>query len=201
MDASTWVAEYERAWRDRDTASLERLFTANARYLRSAYDEGLTGLDEIRGFWADDTPFTMTSQIVATEGDTAVVRVEVHYCGVEPHEYRDLWIPAVRAGRMRAALRGVGALAGHARLDLARVLTRPGVRESASGVRSRGRAPPGARGGGRAMSTDTPPLPDDETRAHATEPAEGSAAASPAEATDLRLHASEPAEGKDDAGT
>ena len=47
------------------------------------------------------------------------------------------------------------------------------------------------------MSTDTPPLPDDETRAHATEPAEGGPASSTADPTDLRRHASEPAEGED----
>ena len=47
------------------------------------------------------------------------------------------------------------------------------------------------------MSTDTPP-PDDETRAHATEPAEGAAASSTAEPRDVRRHASEPAEGEDD---
>jgi hypothetical protein len=46
------------------------------------------------------------------------------------------------------------------------------------------------------MSTDTPPLPEDETRAHASEPAEG--AASPgARGVDDREHASEPAEGED----
>jgi len=44
------------------------------------------------------------------------------------------------------------------------------------------------------MSTDTP-LPDDETRAHATEPAEGGTA--PATPGDGREHASEPAEGED----
>ncbi|WP_200940503.1 hypothetical protein [Cellulomonas sp. Leaf334] len=47
------------------------------------------------------------------------------------------------------------------------------------------------------MSTDTPPLPDDETRAHTTEPAEGAEVAG--DGTDVRQHATEPAEGKDPA--
>lgn len=47
------------------------------------------------------------------------------------------------------------------------------------------------------MSTDTPPLPDDETRAHATAPAEGAEHVDGG--TDLRRHASEPAEGEDPA--
>ena len=45
------------------------------------------------------------------------------------------------------------------------------------------------------MSTDTPQPVDDETRAHATAPAEG--AESPGQGTDARQHASEPAEGED----
>jgi len=37
-------------------------------------------------------PFTMTSEIVAVDGDTAVVRVEVHYAEPTAQEYRDLWV-------------------------------------------------------------------------------------------------------------
>ncbi len=37
-----------------------------------------------------DEPFTISSEIVALDGDTAVVRVEVHYGGPAPREYRDL---------------------------------------------------------------------------------------------------------------
>jgi len=50
------------------------------------------------------------------------------------------------------------------------------------------------------MSTDTPPVPDDETRAHTTEPAEGATGRQTPERTDERLHASEPAEGEDTPG-
>ncbi|MEZ0447515.1 hypothetical protein [Cellulomonas sp. ICMP 17802] len=45
------------------------------------------------------------------------------------------------------------------------------------------------------MSTDTPPLPDDETREHAEEPAEGAESVDPS--PEVREHASEPAEGED----
>jgi hypothetical protein len=45
------------------------------------------------------------------------------------------------------------------------------------------------------MSTNTPPVPDDETRAHTTEPAEGELAEP--EADDVRQHSSDPAEGAD----
>jgi|GEM_PF-1698437 len=43
----------------------------------------------------------------------------------------------------------------------------------------------------------TEQTPDDETRAHATEPAEGGEATSTADGTDGRHHATEPAEGED----
>lgn len=93
-DAVTgWVEHYERAWRAQDVDDLNRLFTENARYLRSPYDaEPLEGLDAIRGFWLDDTPFEMTATVIAADGANAVVRVHVQYTGDKPQEYRDLWV-------------------------------------------------------------------------------------------------------------
>ena len=66
-DAVTgWVERYEQAWRAQDVDGLDRLFAEDARYLRSPYDpEPLEGLDAIRGFWADPTPFTMTAAVIA----------------------------------------------------------------------------------------------------------------------------------------
>jgi len=92
VDIAAWVGGYERAWRDQDTEGLEQLFTPDATYLRGAYDEGLVGVEQIREFWPDDTPFRMTWDVVAVDGVTAVVRAEVHYLGSRPHEYRDLWV-------------------------------------------------------------------------------------------------------------
>jgi len=92
-DAVTgWVERYEQAWREQDVDGLDRLFADDARYLRSPYAEPLVGLDAIREFWADDTPFTMTATVIAADGADAVVRVEVQYGGDEPQEYRDLWV-------------------------------------------------------------------------------------------------------------
>ncbi|MFG2099247.1 hypothetical protein ACGFJ5_01450 [Micromonospora echinaurantiaca] len=39
-----------------------------------------------------DEVFRMTSEIVAVDGDTAVVRLEVRYGDPVHQEYRDLWI-------------------------------------------------------------------------------------------------------------
>lgn len=91
-DVMGWVAAYERAWREDDAGSLGTLFTQDVRYLRSPYEPALAGLDAVRDFWSDPTPFTMDAEVVAVEGRDAVVRAEVRYGGDEPQEYRDLWV-------------------------------------------------------------------------------------------------------------
>lgn len=90
----TWVAAYEAAWRGEDLRAVETLFTEDARYARSPYDDPLRGHGEIRDFWLVDAgePFTMTVEPVAVDGSTAVVQVEVRYGDPVEQEYRDLWV-------------------------------------------------------------------------------------------------------------
>jgi ketosteroid isomerase-like protein len=89
-----WVAEYERAWRDGDLAAVEQLFTEDAHYRPSPYEESEVGHEAIKAFWLDDegTEFTVSAEPVAVEGHSAVVRVEVHYGDPVHQEYRDLWV-------------------------------------------------------------------------------------------------------------
>ena len=92
-----WIAAYERAWRTAGTESLGALFTEDATYRMSPYEEPATGLPAIAELWerereGPDEPFEMGSEVVAVEGGTAVVRVEVRYGGSDRLEYRDLWI-------------------------------------------------------------------------------------------------------------
>ena len=89
-----WVAGYERAWREGDLDAVARLFTEDARYRRSPYEESEVGHARIRGFWRVDEgrAFTVAAEPVAVEGAAAVVRLEVRYGGDEPQEYRDLWV-------------------------------------------------------------------------------------------------------------
>ncbi len=89
-----WLARYERAWRAPGTDSLSEIFSDEATYQLAPYDEPIAGLDAIAAMWerereGPNEQFTMTSEIVALDGDTAVIRVEVHY---EGREYRDLWL-------------------------------------------------------------------------------------------------------------
>jgi uncharacterized protein (TIGR02246 family) len=92
-----WLAAYETAWRTAETESLAGIFTDDASYIQSPYGEPVAGLDAIRRMWDEeragpDETFTMTTEIVAVDGSTAVVRAEVRYGDPIHQEYRDLWI-------------------------------------------------------------------------------------------------------------
>jgi len=96
-DVIEWLAEYERAWRTAGTGGIGRLFSDDARYRLDPYEPAIEGLDEIAAMWerereGPNEQFTMESAIVAVDGDTAVVRLEVHYESPPAQEYRDLWI-------------------------------------------------------------------------------------------------------------
>jgi ketosteroid isomerase-like protein len=94
---AAWVAAYERAWRTTGTESLRELFTEDASYSMGPYEDPAKGLEEIGTLWererrGADEEFEMEHRVVAVEGDTVVVRVEVKYGPPQHLEYRDLWI-------------------------------------------------------------------------------------------------------------
>ncbi|MGH8986024.1 MAG: nuclear transport factor 2 family protein [Acidimicrobiia bacterium] len=95
-DVKQWVAAYEQAWRTAGTDRLAYLFATDASYLPSPWAEPLRGLDELAPFWdaereGPDEPFDMTSEVVAVEGSTAVVRLAVAYQATG-ERWRDLWV-------------------------------------------------------------------------------------------------------------
>jgi ketosteroid isomerase-like protein len=93
---SRWVGAYERAWRAPGVEALDALFTEDATYSTAPYERPHAGLAAIRAMWetgrSPGEAFSMTSEIVAVEGDVGVVRVAVHYTAPRDQEYRDLWI-------------------------------------------------------------------------------------------------------------
>jgi ketosteroid isomerase-like protein len=94
---AAWVAAYERAWRTPGTDVLAEIFTPDAVYRQGPYHEPVVGLPAIGRMWEQerdgpDEVFQMTSEVVAVDGDTAVVRLEVYYGDPVEQEYRDLWI-------------------------------------------------------------------------------------------------------------
>jgi ketosteroid isomerase-like protein len=93
----TWVAAYELAWRTPGTEALAGIFAPDATYRTDPYSDPVVGLPAIERFWereraGPDEAFEMSSEVVAVDGDTAVVRVEVAYGSPVNQEYRDLWI-------------------------------------------------------------------------------------------------------------
>ena len=93
-DVMRWVVGYEQAWCDGDLEAVETLFTEEARYRLSPYDESESGQDAIKALWLDDEGevFTMEAEPVAVEGRDAVVRVKVVYGDPVRQEYIDLWV-------------------------------------------------------------------------------------------------------------
>lgn len=92
-----WMAAYERAWRTAGTGPLTSLFTDDATYLASPWARELRGIEEICRFWESerdgpDEEFTMDHRILAVDGDTAVIRVEVEYASSTAGRWRDLWV-------------------------------------------------------------------------------------------------------------
>jgi ketosteroid isomerase-like protein len=104
---ASWITAYEAAWRTAGTAPLEQLFTEDATYVPAPFDEPLAGLEAIGRFWeaervGPDEMFTLDSEIVAAQGDTAVARLEVVYGAPTKRTYRDLWIITLASdGRCR----------------------------------------------------------------------------------------------------
>jgi ketosteroid isomerase-like protein len=92
-----WLAAYEAAWRARGTDGLRRLFTEDAAYLQSPYEQPIVGLAAIRLMCENeregpDEVFTLTTEILAIDGLTAVVRANISYGQPPRQENRDLWV-------------------------------------------------------------------------------------------------------------
>lgn len=92
---AAWLAAYERAWRTAGTAPLAALFSEDASYRMSPYEQPARGVEAIGELWerervGPEEEFELSAEIVAVEGDTAVARLEVRYAAGT--EYRDLWI-------------------------------------------------------------------------------------------------------------
>src|SRR5438093_511070 len=79
------------------TGALAGIFTQDATYRQSPYEEPITGLPAIAAMWeaerdGPDEVFHMTSDVIAADGDAAVIRVEVGYGDPVHQDYRDLWV-------------------------------------------------------------------------------------------------------------
>ena len=92
-----WLARYEAAWRASGTEGLADLFARDATYLKSPYEQPVSGLSAIKRMWEEeregpDEVFTLVTRVIAVDGPVAVVRAEVSYGDPPRQEYRDLWV-------------------------------------------------------------------------------------------------------------
>jgi hypothetical protein len=89
-----WVAGYELSWRTGDLSAVETLFTEDAHYRPSPYEDSEIGHDANKAFWLDDEGkiFSVDSWVFAVDGDHAAVRVDVRYGDPVTQEYRGLWL-------------------------------------------------------------------------------------------------------------
>jgi hypothetical protein len=103
-----WVERYEQVWRTAGTEALGDLFSSDATYLTSPWATAVTGLDRLAELWeaerdGPDETFAMRSEVLAVDGDTAVVRVAVDYGDPVISRWLDLWVIRFdRDGRCRA---------------------------------------------------------------------------------------------------
>lgn len=99
-----WVAAYERAWRTEGTAPLADIFAPEATYQTAPYAAPHRGLDAIARLWETERAgpgerFSLDVEVIAVEGNTGVVRIEVHYGEPLNQEYRDLWVVTLDEAR------------------------------------------------------------------------------------------------------
>jgi ketosteroid isomerase-like protein len=108
QQVADWVSAYERLWRTAGTDGLAEIFTPDATYLQRPFREPVVGLPAIQHMWDDERdgpeePFETASDVLAVEGDTAVVRLHVRYGPPRNEEWLDLWvIRYAEDGRCRA---------------------------------------------------------------------------------------------------
>lgn len=90
-----WVSDYERLWRTPGTDGLSEIFAEDVTYLPSPWAAPVVGLADLAAFWEAEREgagegFALTSEVLAVDDRTAVVRVEVDYERGE--QWRDLWV-------------------------------------------------------------------------------------------------------------
>jgi hypothetical protein len=96
-DVRRWVASYVKAWRSPGTEALSVVFSEQVSYRPAPWADAVEGLPALAEFWegerdGPDESFAMTSEVVAVEDGTAVVRVQIDYVRADAGSWRDLWV-------------------------------------------------------------------------------------------------------------
>lgn len=105
-DLADWINRYEHAWRSAGSDALADVFTDDAVYRHSPYADPVVGRTAIAELWESerdgpDEIFTLATDVVAVDGDTAVARALVRYGDPVAQEYTDLWVVRFDGDRAR----------------------------------------------------------------------------------------------------
>jgi hypothetical protein len=87
LTVADWLAEYRRAWMERDPDAAAALFTDDALYREQPYDEPFVGPAGVRDYWARATA---TQEAVELEYGTPVV--------VGDRAAVEWWVTLLKAG-------------------------------------------------------------------------------------------------------
>ena len=78
IELRTWLDAYGRAWEFTDPDAAMRLFTEDARYYETPFDEPLHGREGVRSYWAGATgsqrDISFTYEILATLPHRGIAR-------------------------------------------------------------------------------------------------------------------------------
>jgi uncharacterized protein (TIGR02246 family) len=94
-----WLAAYRRAWHTDDPAEIAALFTEDATYAPWPFSKAWVGRDSIVSRWVErgdsKAPWQFDSQVLAVEGDTAVVQGLTTYPAHDDQAediYSNIWV-------------------------------------------------------------------------------------------------------------
>jgi uncharacterized protein YbaA (DUF1428 family) len=95
--AIDWLDAYLRLWRTPGTSQLNEIFSDAAEYIPGPFADTLVGLPAIAKFWdaardGAEENFSAQFDLLAVDGDVAVVFAEIEYKRTQSRIYRDLWI-------------------------------------------------------------------------------------------------------------
>lgn len=83
QSVAKWLDAYIAAWKSYDPNAIRALFSENAEYRHSPYDEPIIGREDILANWLEDPDdpdsFDADYQPVAVNGDVAVARGQTQY--------------------------------------------------------------------------------------------------------------------------
>jgi hypothetical protein len=101
-ELARWLRAYEKLLRTPLTTVLAELFTPEVSYSPSPWRAPVCGLEELAEFWeaGRDTRnlrFTMRTEVIALDNESAVVRVSTEHEEPERH-LRSLWVLRFAAG-------------------------------------------------------------------------------------------------------